>query len=243
MLPREFLARYGQVKTTFLVSANTDPIRIQEDADRYLLCFWATAGDFGIQPTGQADFVISPQRFVFGSPPIFLTHALHGALVNTAWFIVPTISGQDITYMEGFMRPVQDQTQPVGTVEGYPVNQPRSVSQQLPASLVTPPEEELPYIPPVSGTSAQVGAIDYRPEPAFVRAARVRGQRGPVSEGYVRPELAIPRDTWIRWEPRSPDQYQPNAEDYAIGNAIQKPLTFNQPAGWWYFVPLAELTP
>lgn len=144
MTPREFLNRFGLPTFHVHQADGVNNCVIPPDPDRYLLCFWSITGMATIFPTGQYDVTPLGQSFGGNSRPIRLTHPLDGALVNLGWTVTNVSFGSVFTWLEGRMT---GSVEPIQTAVpiGQPIESvPRSVSQQLPPSMVVPPEVFMP---------------------------------------------------------------------------------------------------
>lgn len=108
MTPREFEVAYGLPVTTKLTGSNIEPIRIQPNADRYLIVFQTIGSDIGVSPDSNWSDSTDWLTISAGSGLTIFTHALHGALVNCGWTIrVLGVIGTFAIYVtEGRMSPI-----------------------------------------------------------------------------------------------------------------------------------------
>lgn len=104
MLPREWLDRFGPaIPRNVFVQAGQDAV-IQANPDRYLLGFMLASQSVQILPriTGIAYGAVP--NFAAGDPPLMITHALQGALVNLTWVIRGLAANSDVLVVEAFAR-------------------------------------------------------------------------------------------------------------------------------------------
>ena len=104
MTPFEFSERFGTpvVRTVNLPAFGIH--RVQPNPDRFLLVWWAASVVVDIYPDSQFQLSGSGTDFGPTSPPILLTHALHGSLVNMGWSVFGGGGPSLFTYIEGFIR-------------------------------------------------------------------------------------------------------------------------------------------
>lgn len=119
MTPREFSVAYGLPVTKKLTGSNIEPIRIQPNADRYLIVFQTIGSDIGISPDSQWSESTDWRTIAAGGDATEFTHALHGALVNCGWTIrvIGVIGTFTIYVTEGRMSPIITVVERVNTSE------------------------------------------------------------------------------------------------------------------------------
>ena len=118
MLPSEFLNRFGGAVPKVLTISTADPVIIAADQHRYLLCFWSATSNLGIQPNIPGEVISS--SFVFGasSAPLFLSHSVHGALVNMGWRITSILVPNELVYIAATMSNLYDHDIANGGING-----------------------------------------------------------------------------------------------------------------------------
>lgn len=109
MLPKEFLALYGNPTWERVVITPSTPLQIQQSNDRYLLVFWATSAAANINP--EPGPAVDGPGLAWGpaDQPVIITHALHGALCNKSWTVTTGLASIAVQIIQGFMRSLIDE--------------------------------------------------------------------------------------------------------------------------------------
>ncbi len=153
MTPREFYSRFGRAITYLSDIRNGNPLTIPENPDRYLLVFWAVTDNSSIGPLAPGGLTTAMFSMTQTSAPIFLTHALYGAFVNSSFRAAGTGLGTLLRWSEGLI--VDGLTGLPGEVprKSKRKRMPRSTTQLGPEALLNtfpifdPPELDVPHAP------------------------------------------------------------------------------------------------
>lgn len=103
MNPAKALSRWGQAQTRRVNLATGEVVFIPPDPNRIVLIFWGTSGSVFISPQAYGVETFDPTVFDTGQPPIMITHALHGQVVNLSWRLEGGVPPGPITWIEAFM--------------------------------------------------------------------------------------------------------------------------------------------
>lgn len=150
MTPERFLSTYGQAQARTVSIPAVTTVEIPADIGRYLLVFWRTSGQLNIAPQGVDVTLFGFANFSETSLPIFITHALYGALANIRWTIRNDGGmARDLVIIEAFMRGNGD---PIDKLK--PVKRKRRTKRSTTTNI--PPAAMLPTTP---GDRVYVGRV------------------------------------------------------------------------------------
>jgi hypothetical protein len=101
--PRDFLQRWGPVTFRLVSVGGPAHLIVPADADRYVLCISWDGTPIIIYP-GEQDITTGAIAAGALTRPLIITHAIHGALVNSMWRTTYSGVAMNLFVTEGFQR-------------------------------------------------------------------------------------------------------------------------------------------
>lgn len=104
LTPREWYARYGQAVVREVSMTVTFQPAAQPDLDRYLLWFMVNVPGVELRPR-VGSLAASSFTDLAEQGGLYITHALHGSMVNLGWEVRSGAGAPTLLVIEAFMRP------------------------------------------------------------------------------------------------------------------------------------------